>query len=202
MARTMADATDRAMMRLYADYHPPKRSKAMKNRTKVILAVLLLTLAGAIYFQTRVASYQQWTIQQLARSNRQLAEELGNAMKRLKAIEERRFSFQVVTASWYGDWEERAGNLTANGDVFIREAFTVAHRTLPFGTVLMIENPANGRMLPAVVNDRGPYISGRQLDVSEGLARRLGFHKKGVTEVRIYTLHLPGEKNESEQGNL
>jgi rare lipoprotein A (peptidoglycan hydrolase) len=193
MAKAGAEAVDKAMMKLYADYHLPKRRKEMKNSTKVLLAVLLVVMGATIYFQERVASYQEWTIQQLDDSNRALAGQLQAAVKRLKEIEKRHAPFQVVTASWYGNWEERAGNKTANGDIFIREAFTVAHRTLPFGTVLMIENPANGRMLPAVVNDRGPYIDGRQLDVSEGLARRLGFHQKGVTEVRMYTLYKPGD---------
>lgn len=97
----------------------------------------------------------------------------------------------VGVASWYGNWEERAGNRTANGEIFRKDGFTVAHRTLPFGTVLIIQNTMNGRMVPAVVNDRGPYIDGRSIDLTEGLARRLGFIERGLVEVRYYALYTP-----------
>ena len=71
-------------------------------------------------------------------------------------------------ASWYND---RSGR-TASG---MRHHYGVAHRTLPFGTRLLITNPKNGRKVTAVVTDRGPFIKGRTLDVNQNVARALGF---------------------------
>ena len=105
---------------------------------------------------------------------------------------EKSFPVPVVgVASWYGNWEERAGSKTANGEVFRKDGYTVAHRTLPFGTILLIENVENGRIVPAVVNDRGPYIEGREIDLTEGLAKRLGFIQQGLVEVRYFALFVP-----------
>jgi len=116
---------------------------------------------------------------------------LEELQQRVETLEQSFPVPMVGVASWYGDWEERAGNRTANGEIFRKDGFTVAHRTLPFGTVLIIENTMNGRMVPAVVNDRGPYIDGRSIDLTEGLAKRLGFIERGLVEVRYYALYTP-----------
>src|SRR5512140_1468337 len=68
-------------------------------------------------------------------------------------------------ASWYGG--ALRGHLTANGEHFNPSALTAAHRTLPFGTCLHVENVENGRSVNVRVNDRGPYVNGRIVDVSE-----------------------------------
>jgi|FLYL01.1.fsa_nt_gi rare lipoprotein A len=99
-------------------------------------------------------------------------------------------------ASWYGP--RFHGRRTANGEVFSRHAFTVAHRTLPFGTVLSLEH--EGRWALACVNDRGPYAvwrgvryyrGKRDVDVSERVARELGFVEKGLARVRVQVLFVP-----------
>ena len=71
-------------------------------------------------------------------------------------------------ASWYND---RSGR-TASG---MRRHYGVAHRTLPFGTTVCVSNPANGRLVEAVVTDRGPFVRGRTIDVNQNVARALGF---------------------------
>jgi len=86
--------------------------------------------------------------------------------------------------SWYGDREH--GRLTANGERFDRYSFTIASRTLPFGTLVMVENLETGKFAPAIVNDRGPYIDGRIADLSEALALKLGFHEQGLVMARVY----------------
>ncbi|MHB8770995.1 MAG: septal ring lytic transglycosylase RlpA family protein [Syntrophales bacterium] len=91
-----------------------------------------------------------------------------------------------VTASWYG--AEHHDKLTASGQRFDMHKNTLAHRTLPLGTKVRLVNPANGRSAEAVVNDRGPYIKGRDVDVSYGLAKQLGFVRKGVTKLDIETI--------------
>jgi len=88
-----------------------------------------------------------------------------------------------VTASWYG--EEYHNKITASGQRFDMYKNTVAHKTLPLGTKVRLVNPENGRVAEGLVNDRGPFIKGRELDVSYALAKQLGFVRKGVTKLDI-----------------
>lgn len=89
----------------------------------------------------------------------------------------------VVTASWYG--QEHHKKLTASGQPFDMYKNTLAHKTLPLGTKVRLINPENGRSVEGVINDRGPYIRGREVDVSYAIARQLGFVRKGVTKLNI-----------------
>jgi rare lipoprotein A len=92
-------------------------------------------------------------------------------------------STKVGDASWYGrQFENRP---TATGDRFDPYAMTCAHRTLPLGTRVMVTNLRNGRSVMLTINDRGPYRHGRELDVSLGAARALGFSKRGIERVLI-----------------
>lgn len=84
---------------------------------------------------------------------------------------------QVMKSSWYGD---ESGTTMANGQPYNKWAMTVAHKTLPFGTKLLLTNPTNGHQVVVTVKDRGPFVKGRTLDCSEGVARKLGFWRKGV----------------------
>ena len=90
---------------------------------------------------------------------------------------------EVGLVSWYGAWHQ--GKRTANGERFDARAFTAAHRSLPFGTVLRITDPATGKMVKVRINDRGPYVAGRLLDLSAAAAKALGVAKDGVKRVRI-----------------
>jgi len=89
-------------------------------------------------------------------------------------------------ASWYGYREH--GRPTASGQVFDMRDLTGASRTLPLGSMIIIENAETGRMVPCLINDRGPYITGRGLDVSKAVAERLGILKQGLAKVRVYEL--------------
>jgi rare lipoprotein A len=77
-----------------------------------------------------------------------------------------------VSASWYGD--ELRGNRTASGEKFNPHGLTAAHRTLPFGTCLVVGNPRNGKSVNVRVNDRGPFVKDRVLDLAAGAARAIG----------------------------
>ena len=77
------------------------------------------------------------------------------------------------------------GTRTASGERFQPGALTAAHRNLPFGTVLRVTNLANQRSILVRVNDRGPFVRGRILDVSSGAADALGFRGAGVTQVKL-----------------
>ena len=86
-------------------------------------------------------------------------------------------------ASWYGPGFH--GHKTANGEIFDMNAMTAAHKTLPLGTWLEVKNEKNGESLIVRVNDRGPYIKGRVLDLSRQAAVKLGLEQQGVGEVTI-----------------
>ncbi|MGB2495745.1 MAG: septal ring lytic transglycosylase RlpA family protein [Candidatus Puniceispirillaceae bacterium] len=88
--------------------------------------------------------------------------------------------------SWYGD--EFAGRLTANGEIFDPEKITAAHKTLPMPSVVRVTNLDNGRSLVVRVNDRGPFVAGRIIDLSRESARLLGFKDQGIAKVRVKVL--------------
>ena len=92
-------------------------------------------------------------------------------------------------ASWYG--EKFHGRRTANGEIYNMYGLTAAHRTLPFGTHLNVVNLANGKSVTVRVNDRGPFIRGRFLDLSYGAAKRLGMVQSGISRVSIRSIHRP-----------
>jgi rare lipoprotein A len=96
---------------------------------------------------------------------------------------------EVGIASWYGN--PYHGRATASGEVYDMEARTGAHRTLPFGTRLRVDNLDNGRTATLTVNDRGPFVEGRMLDVSRRIARDLDMLGPGTARVRITVLEAP-----------
>ncbi len=89
----------------------------------------------------------------------------------------------VGTASWYGPGFQ--GRLTANGERFDQNELTAAHRTLPFGTRLRVTNQTNGKSVVVRVNDRGPYVGKRVIDLSRGAAKKIGLVKTGVGRVKL-----------------
>lgn len=96
----------------------------------------------------------------------------------------------TMKASWYGP--KFHGKLTANGEIYDQMALTAAHKTLKFGTLLKVTNPKNGKSVIIRINDRGPYIGDRELDLSKGSAIKLGLIEKGVARVKIQEV-IPGE---------
>ena len=95
-----------------------------------------------------------------------------------------------MTASWYGPHFH--GRETANGEIYDQAAFTAAHKVLKFGTMLRITNPKNDQSVIVRINDRGPYIGGRQLDLSKAAALQLGMMKRGIVRVKVDELSLKG----------
>lgn len=91
--------------------------------------------------------------------------------------------FQRGEASWYGPGFH--GNQSASGEIFNRNAMTAAHRTLPFGTRVLVTNTRNGRSVEVRINDRGPFTGGRVIDLSQGAAASIGMIDSGVADVRI-----------------
>ncbi|MBW1722004.1 MAG: septal ring lytic transglycosylase RlpA family protein [Deltaproteobacteria bacterium] len=90
---------------------------------------------------------------------------------------------QVVIASWYG--KSHHGKVMANGEFFNMYGNTIAHKKLPLGTRVELVNPLTGERARAVVTDRGPYVKGRDVDLSYALARKLSLLKKGVGKLTM-----------------
>jgi len=95
----------------------------------------------------------------------------------------------TALASWYGPRFD--GQVTASGEVYDNQAFTAAHPSLPFGSILRLINLKNGRSHLVRINDRGPFVEGRGLDVSYVVACRLGMEDRGLTRLRIELLEVP-----------
>jgi rare lipoprotein A len=89
---------------------------------------------------------------------------------------------QTVGATWYGN--ELRGNRTASGEVFNPDGRTAAHRSLPFGTCLLVGNPNTGKSVKVRVNDRGPFTKGLSLDLSAGAARAIGMRSTQSVTVK------------------
>ncbi|HEY9799933.1 MAG TPA: septal ring lytic transglycosylase RlpA family protein [Leptolyngbyaceae cyanobacterium] len=98
-----------------------------------------------------------------------------------------RLTFQGI-ASFYGHGDGFAGRPTATGERYNPNGLTAAHRSLPFGTRVRVTNTRNGRSVVVRINDRGPFIRGRVIDLSTGAARMLGMIGSGIAPVRIEVL--------------
>lgn len=100
---------------------------------------------------------------------------------------------EVGMASWYG--APHHGRRTASGEVFDMHQLTAAHKTLPFGTRLLVTNRDTNQSAEVRVNDRGPFVGGRILDVSYAAARLLGAVGPGLIPVRVRVLSLPARSS-------
>lgn len=89
-------------------------------------------------------------------------------------------------ASWYGD--DFHGKTTANGETYDMEALTAAHKELPFNTIVRVVNKDNGRSVTVRINDRGPFVEGRVIDLSRKGARKIGILTVGLANVEIFLL--------------
>jgi rare lipoprotein A len=89
-------------------------------------------------------------------------------------------------ASWYSD--KLVGRPMAGGGVYLKENFTAAHRSLPFGTKVLVTNLNNGNSVEVIITDRGPFIKGRIIDLSRAAAEKLQMIPQGVVAVRVEIL--------------
>lgn len=139
----------------------------MRGRIVRALAVALLVALGAAH----------GPISSSAASNPKLGP------KQAPQAQNNLHPYQVGTASWYGDYFE--GRPTASGEPFDMYDMTAAHLTLPLGTLVRVTNLRNHRSVIVRINDRGPYVDGRIVDLSYNAARVLHFDQQGLQRVRL-----------------
>jgi len=119
-------------------------------------------------------------------SNERLVDERARAERGVGADRSRGGFEEIGQASWYG--EQHQGRTTASGVKFDMNGMTAAHRSLPLGTNVRVTNLDNGRSIEVVINDRGPYVGARVIDLSREAARRLQMEHEGIAPVRIEQL--------------
>ena len=97
--------------------------------------------------------------------------------------------YEVGIASWYGPGFD--GNYTASGEIYDMNGISAAHKTLPFGTVVRVVDLETGRSVVVRINDRGPFVEGRIIDLSRGAAEELGIIDKGIARVGLRIVRWP-----------
>jgi len=97
--------------------------------------------------------------------------------------------YETGIASWYGPGFH--GNLTANGEVYDMNGISAAHKTLPFGTIVRVIDLETGRSIVVRINDRGPFVEGRIIDLSKGAAEKLGMVERGIIQVGLRIVRWP-----------
>ena len=102
------------------------------------------------------------------------------------------FESSVGVASFYG--RKFAGRPTASGEIFNPALMTAAHKTWPFGTIVRVVNLKNNKSVVVKINDRGPFIEGRDIDLSQGAAQRIAMVNDGVARVRLEILKWGEDK--------
>jgi len=106
-------------------------------------------------------------------------------------------SVQKGLASWYG--ADFHGKRTSNKEIYNMYAMTAAHKTLPFGTYVKVKNLDNGRSVVVRINDRGPFVKGRIIDLSYAAAKKLGMSSEGVVPVKVKVLKKYSPKKSSQK---
>ena len=149
----------------------------MKTAPAVIVAIVLgFVLQGCATMQTQTAP-----LKTASPASAKLVP--ANVDKPPKA--------EIGHASWYGP--RFHGKTTASGEVFDQQEFTAAHRNLPMGSRVRVTNLENEKSVEVEINDRGPFVDGRIIDLSRAAARALRMLEDGITRVRVELLALPGE---------
>ena len=110
------------------------------------------------------------------------------------SLEEANKYKETGVASWYGyeTRNKRGGHMTANGEAFDPNGLNAAHKYLPLPTHVKVTNLENNRSIILRVNDRGPFVDGRIIDLSAGAAKKLGYYKKGTARVIVETIEIEG----------
>lgn len=172
----------------------------MTDRAAIITGIAIVAaLVIGIYAGTTVTGAGQAAEriiveEKLASAERRIAGLAGELEAMVEARSLRQsivVAFDALTSHYT---EASSGGLMSSGRPFDEDALTAAHRTLKNGTILLLENPANGRLVPVSIQDWGPARwTGRDLDVSLAAARRLGIVRQGEARLRCYLKIMPSD---------
>mgnify|MGYP001361088407 FL=1 len=158
----------------------------MRSLAKVLFTLVLVALVGF----TLVVNEDKITEPGVTENAVSVEEETISADRSLVEFVDK----GNMKASWYGPGFH--GRKTANGEVYDQNSFTAAHKSLKFGTLLKITNLKNNKSVVIRINDRGPYINGRDLDLSKAAASELGMVRKGVAKLKVEEIKIAGLDNQ------
>ena len=158
----------------------------MRSLTKILFILVFVALVGF----TLVVDEDKITEPPVTEEVTPLEEEALTADRSLVEFLDK----GTMKASWYGPGFH--GHKTANGEVYDQMSFTAAHKSLKFGTLLKITNQKNNKSVVIRINDRGPYIHGRDLDLSKAAALELGMVRKGVARIKVEEIKIAGLDNQ------
>lgn len=153
----------------------------MNSLTKALITLVMVSLAGFTYMNENIKD-------KLIDNSEAVVSNSEKVLTHASLVDY--VDIGTMRASWYGP--KFHGRITANGELFDQMAYTAAHKKLKFGTLLRITNPRNHKSVVVRINDRGPYISGRQLDLSRAAAMDLGMIKRGVQKLKVEEITLKG----------
>ena len=156
----------------------------MKSISKMIM---ILAVIGLVGFTIATNEYGSSTNSVLTEEIAPVPETRTVIASNIKYVDR-----GMMKASWYGP--RFHGKLTANGEVYNQNALTAAHKSLKFGTLLRITNPRTNISVIVRINDRGPYIPGRQLDLSKAAAEKLGVINNGVKRLKVEEIIVNGNQ--------
>lgn len=154
----------------------------MKSLTKAFIILVMISLVGFTFVANEKVITEPVSNSEIENVNK------NESLTKTSLIEF--IDKGTMKASWYGP--KFHGRLTANGEIFDQMAFTAAHKKMKFGTILRITNPKNNKAVIIRINDRGPYSSGRQLDISKAAALELEIIEKGVARLKVEEITLKG----------
>lgn len=155
----------------------------MNSLTKAAVIVLLLVLVGFTIVSNEVEATKTPVV----------SEEINIVNEDTKEASTSFISYLdqgTMTASWYGP--RFHGRKTANGEVYDQMAYTAAHKSLKFGTLLRVTNPKNNKSVIVRINDRGPYKGSRNLDLSKACAIDLDMLHNGVAKLKVEQVRFKG----------
>jgi rare lipoprotein A len=159
------------------------------TRTHALPALLLLLSVSGCGRSPRVAGPPAVSVRPVAPTPDQPVPASPGAVEPGQPVLETNAAFEEGQASWYGD--PYHGRQSASGEVFDKNKLTAAHRTLAFDTWVRVENQTNGRTVDVRINDRGPFVEGRVIDLSEAAAREIDMIRAGVVPVGVSILQTP-----------
>lgn len=158
----------------------------MRSLIKILFVLVLVALVGF----TLVVNEEKITEPVVTENAISVEEETITADRSLVEFVDK----GSMRASWYGPGFH--GQKTANGEIYDQNSFTAAHKSLKFGTLLKITNSKNNKSVVVRINDRGPYIHGRDLDLSKAAALELGMVRKGVAKIKVEEIIIAGLDNQ------
>jgi len=162
----------------------------MRRRLAESLAVILSIASLGAGAASGPSSLEAAKVTQQPVANNEAGKHQTRKTSSPKSAANKAKPYQVGTASWYGT--QFQGKPTASGEPFDMRDFTAAHPSLPLGTFVKVTNLRNGKAVVVRINDRGPVVDGRIIDVSYNAARALGFNQRGLQKVRL-ELYQPAQ---------